>query len=246
MRGLRPPHPDGGGALAPPPRRFAAPPASPRGSGPLLRRAAGNPRLRLASPPSGFDSCSSVRLWLARLLRTPLRSGARAPPPLVPLGRRAAPGRGAFAPSPSARPPPALLGSVVVPPLRGLGLLAGLRLGGRGCPPAGPCSARRFPARVSSGPPALRPAPGPLGLCGGLGFSPAAPRPAAPAGGSRGPEARLGGLRPPPASRSAPPEGRVSRAPLRHPAPVGAGPRGPLSGAVDSPKIVNRVATRCV
>ena len=72
-----------------------------------------------------------------------------------------------------------------------------------------------------------------------VGLSPAAPRPAAPAGGSRGPEARLGGLRPPPASRSAPPEGRVSRAPLRHPAPVGAGPRGPLSGVVDSPEIVN-------
>lgn len=121
----------------------------------------------------------------------------------------------------------------------GLGLLAGLRLGGRGRPPAGPCSARRFPARVSSGPPALRPAPGPLGLCGGLGFSPAAPRPAAPAGGSREPEARLGGLRPPPAPRSAPPEGRASRAPLRHPAPVGAGPRGPLSSPVVNPEIVN-------
>lgn len=121
----------------------------------------------------------------------------------------------------------------------GLGLLAGLRLGGRGRPPTGPCSARRFPARVSSGPPALRPAPGPLGLCGGLGFSPAAPRPAAPAGGSRGPWARLGGLRPPPAARSAPPEGRASRAPLRHPAPVGAGPRGPLSSPVVNPEIVN-------
>ena len=232
---------------------YAAPPASPRGSGPLLRRAAGVPRLRLASPPSGFGSCSSVRFVVAALVRPlrPLRGlRACAAPGPERFACAAAPGRGA---GPSLRPRPAPrrlrgIGLWASPrrarlcgrwPGPGLGLLAGLRLGGRGCPPAGPCSARRFPARVSSGPPALRPAAGPLGLCGGLGFSPAAPRPAAPAGGSRGPRARLGGLRPPPAARSAPPEGRASRAPLRRPAPVGAGPRGPLFSPVVNPEIVN-------
>ena len=58
---------------------YAAPPASPRGSGPLLRRAAGVPRLRLASPPSGFRSCSSVRFAVASPALTHYAMGLFAP-----------------------------------------------------------------------------------------------------------------------------------------------------------------------
>ena len=112
--------------------------------------------------------------------------------------------------------------------------------GGRGCPPAGPCSARRFPARVSSGPPCAPPCSGAPGALWWSGLLPCRPPPGRPRWGLPGAQGPFGwGFAPPPASRSAPPEGRASRAPLRRPAPVGAGPRGPLSSPVVNPEIVN-------
>lgn len=67
-----------------------------------------------------------------------------------------------------------------------------------------------------------------------VGFSPAAPRPAAPAGGSRERDAYRG---------FAPAQGRASRAPLAGPPAGCARPRCRFSGAVHNPKIVNRVLT---
>lgn len=119
-------------------------------------------------PPGLIRARRSACGWRA-LLRTPLRSGARAPPPLVPLGRRAAPGRGAFAPSPPARPPPRpprLWGRSSAPgawPPRRAALW-----GGRGCPPValwGPWAGS--PLRFRPGPPAAAPRSSAV-LCGSV------------------------------------------------------------------------------
>lgn len=245
----------GGGALAPPPRRCAAPPASPPGSGPGSPVGpAGAPRPTASLPgPAGQGFVLVGPLVVGPLVAQPLR-GARGPPGPVRFACAAAPARPRWGPSPRCGigfgAPPAVRGLPCRWPGPGLGLLAELRLGGRGCPLWGGPSSRLVP-RSGLVPAPLRSAllvVGRASRCcgGGRGFSPAPSRPAVPAGDSGKPEARLGGLRPPSALRSAPPVGRASRAPLRHPAPVGAGPRGPLFGAVVNPEIVNPPRVRPV
>ena len=177
--------------------------------GPLVAHSAS---LRRAGPPSARPARSSGGPRPGRIRA--LAFGAASPRPPRLCGRSSAPG--AWPPRRSA-----------------LG-------GGRGCPPAGPCSARRFPARVSSGPPCAPPCSGAPGALWWSGLLPCRPPPGRPRWGLPGAQGPFGwGFAPPPASRSAPPEGRASRAPLRRPAPVGAGPRGPLSSPVVNPEIVN-------
>ena len=149
-----------GGGLSPLPlAAYAAPPASPRGSGPLLRRAAGIPRLRLASPPSGFGSCSSVRFVVAALVRPlrPLRGlRACAAPGPERFACAAAPARPLWGPSPRCGfgfgAPPAVRGSVIGGPGRGLASSHGCAWGAGG-------ARLRAPARPGGSPLGSRPAP---------------------------------------------------------------------------------------
>ena len=202
-----------GRGLSPPPlAAAAAPPPSPHGSqlgspvGPAgaPRRCSGPPRF---PGPAGFGSCSSPPLWCpgpwARGRGRPLSgpspfespggsvSLARRPPPLAGLSPPLVPG------SPLWRLPGP--GS----PRRALLWGRWARRGGlgpRSFRSGGPGAARlralrrggaALPARLPSRPPCA-PLPGPhVARCGSsgaavdAGFSPASPRPAAPAGGSR-------------------------------------------------------------
>lgn len=234
MRGLRPPHPDGGGALAPPPRRCAAPPASPRGSGPLLRRAAGVPRLRLASPPSGFASCSSVRFVVAALVRPlrPLRGlRACAAPGPERFACAAAPARPRWGPSPRCGfgfgAPPAVRGSVVGGPGRGLASSQVCAWGAGG-------ARLRAPARPGGSPLGSRPAPlrsallrGPWGSV--VVWASPLPPPARPPpqGAPGGPGPDWVGLRPPARFAGGSPRGSRFSRPSPASGPGGGGPPGP-------------------
>ena len=212
---------------------YAAPPASPRGSGPLLRRAAGVPRLRLASPPSGFRSCSSVRFVVAALVRPlrPLRGlRACAAPGPERFACAAAPARPRWGPSPRCGigfgAPPAVRGSVVGGPGRGLASSQGCAWGAGG-------ARLRAPAQPGGSPPGSRPAPlrsallrGPWGSVV-VWASPLRPPPAAPAGGSGGPGPDWVGLRPPARCAVGSPRGARFSRPSPSSSPGGGGPPGP-------------------
>lgn len=217
---------NGGGALAPPPRRCAAPPASPPGSGPGSPVGpAGAPRPTASLPgPAGQGFVLVGPLVVGPLVAQPLR-GARGPPGPVRFACAAAPARPRWGPSPRCGigfgAPPAVRGLPCRWPGPGLGLLAGLRLGGRGCPLWGGPSSRLVPRSGLVRPPCAPPCSGAPGAAAvafraarvrgcaalpGALRSPLPPsRPAVPAGDSGKPEARLGGLRPPSALRRLPP-----------------------------------------
>ena len=203
-----------------PPRRLRRRPGllpSPRPAGPgplpLPSAAAGRRARRRASfaappsPPLG-RLCARTRSAGARCRRLP------AAPALLRCGLPAR--------SPLLR---AALGLVQRVGSRGLSLgpLRGKRRGSSGPAPVGGLRWRsgRFPARLS-------------GVTWCAVFSPAPPRPAAPAGGSG---ERVACSRWPSAPRCV---GRASRAPLAGPPSPGSDPPVGVFGPVDTPKTVNR------
>lgn len=200
-------------------------------------------RLRARRSACGWPACCAAPSGRARAPRPGafrLRGGPR-PAPLGPLAAlrhrlRGSPRRARLAVSVAragAWPPRrAALGGPGVPALGRALVPAGSPLGSRPGPPcAPPCSGAPGAAAV-----AFRAAR----------VLPCALPSRRPRWGLREARGPSGWASPPVRFAVGSPVGRASRAPLRHPAPVGAGPRGPLFGAVVNPEIVNPPRVRPV